>query len=331
MSNQFISCDWGTSNFRLRLVSLPELDVLAEESSDQGVGELAKAWRAKGEGTEDARFTFYMDVLKAQVKKLEERWDQALDNVEVVISGMASSTIGLVNMPYKHLPVPLDGSGLKTKLFKATADFKHDILLISGVETEDDVMRGEETQLIGCLTDDILDHDGEQMVVHPGTHSKHITIKNGQLTGFNTYMTGEFFKVLTTHGILRDNVLANTLGADSPGFAKGVQDSLKAPLLHSTFKVRTNDLFGHLSKEDNYNYLSGLLIGTELQSLQNIHIPVFLCCGPTLVKQYSAALEVLGLTHGIHIFPSEWEEGSVVRGQGKVLNHLSNKKDEQEV
>jgi 2-dehydro-3-deoxygalactonokinase len=60
MNNQFISCDWGTSNFRIRLVSLPYLDIIAEENSDKGVGELAKVWRAKGESTEEARFRFNM-------------------------------------------------------------------------------------------------------------------------------------------------------------------------------------------------------------------------------------------------------------------------------
>ncbi len=324
MDKHFLSCDWGTSNFRLRLVSSEDLQVLDEATSDQGVGELSKAWQAKGSGNEEERTRFYMDVLREHVAALKSRSGISLDGARIIISGMASSTIGLINLPYEALPVPTDGSGLSTHTYEPDESFPHPVLIISGLRSDDDVMRGEETQLIGCLSQEMVAYSGPQLIVHPGTHSKHMTIENGRITGFRTYMSGEFFKLLSTHGILRDNVKINPFRDEArQAFEKGVADSVGVPLLHAAFKVRTNDLFGALSKEDNYHYLSGLLIGSELQELSlEPHARKFLCCGPGLFRQYSLALHTLALDATMEIFPPEWEEGAVVRGHAKVLKHL---------
>ena len=324
MIDHFLSCDWGTSNLRLRLIVLPDLQVVAEVTSDKGISDTAKAWAATGVGkSEEEKLRFYTAVLQEQVAALQQQTEQQLDGLRIVISGMASSSIGLANLPYAALPLPTDGSGLCIRSFLQRDDFPHPLLLISGVRGERDVIRGEETQLIGCLTPEMVDYAGEQMVIHPGTHSKHITIRNKQVTGFKTYMTGEFFKLLSTHGILRDNVTINAFSPDGQkAFELGVKESKAAPLLHAAFGVRANDLFGKLSKEENYHYLSGLLIGTELQSLEGESAKIFLCCGPSLFQQYSAALQVSDLHRKVQILPAEWEESAVIRGQAKILQHI---------
>ncbi len=322
MPTHFLSCDWGTTNFRLRLATADGAQVLAEAESDKGVSNLQKTWKEGGVQDEAARLRFYTDVLRDATRELQSRAGQGLQNLPVVISGMASSTLGLINLPYQSLPVPVDGSGFRTHRIGASEDFPHDILLISGLQhREQDVMRGEETQLVGCLTPEMETHSGDQLIIHPGTHAKHITVSGGEITGFKTFMTGEFFKILSTHGILRDNVVINGFSdaALSP-FEQGVQASLQQPLLHAAFRVRTNDLFARFSKEENYHYLSGLLIGTELQTLRDSGPEKkYLCAGPSLHAPYTAALRVLGLDEKVKSLPPEWEEGSVVRGQAKVL------------
>lgn len=328
--NHFLSCDWGTSNFRLRLVALPDLNVLAEVSSEQGVSVLDKSWKEQKSADDAARYRFYTDVLKDHVGKLAGKTNVPVAGLRIVISGMATSTIGFVNLPYKGLPVMLDGSDLATKILPTYDQLAHDVVLISGVRSDDDVMRGEETQLIGCLTPDIAAHGGRQLIIHPGTHSKHMYIEAGQLTDFKTFMTGEAFKIFTTHGILRDNIVAGDLTEESlRHFINGVEYAQEAPLLHALFRTRTNDLFGQLSKEHNYHFLSGLLIGTELSILKEEHLNISLCCGPAMYGQYVAALQVLGLSDRVNILPPEWEEGSVVRGQATVLKRLMTKESEE--
>ncbi len=320
MEQHFLSCDWGTTNFRLRLVRRDDGAVLHETSDDKGVSDLAKAWGAKQSQDEAARTQFYTDVLRDGVRALEAAAGGTLAGLPVVISGMASSTIGLLELPYAPIPAALDGTGFRTGFLKSLPGFSHPVLLISGLCSEVDVMRGEETQLAGCLTPEMERAEMPLLVIHPGTHAKHMVVERGVLTGFRTFMTGELFKLFSTHGILRDNVTASDFDAAAQEpFGQGVRDAQEAPLLHAAFRVRTNDLFGRFDKGANYQYLSGLLIGTELQTLQDRTERMYLCSGPALHGPYSAALRVLGLHNRVTVFPAEWEEGAVVRGQAKVL------------
>jgi 2-dehydro-3-deoxygalactonokinase len=233
---------------------------------------------------------------------------------------MASSSIGMAELPYHHVPFAIDGSDAKNHFIKADKDFDHDTLLISGVKTNNDVMRGEETQLIGCITSE-MNNDDEKVFIFPGTHSKHILVKDKKVVDFKTYMTGEFFELLSQKSILRASVKKNN---DSSGelksFTRGVKNSIGANLLHASFMVRTNDLFHVLKKEENYHYLSGLLIGTELQDMLQPTIgEIFLCCGSNLRIFYKEAFHVFGLIHKTKIFPPESADTAVIRGQWKIF------------
>lgn len=249
----------------------------------------------------------------------------SLTGVPLVISGMASSSIGMKSLPYQELPLALDGSNILYHYSKAAKTGDHAVLLISGVKSESDVMRGEETQLIGCI-DDNSNNDGEQLYIFPGTHSKHIFIKDGHATDFRTYMTGELFALLSEQSILSSTVekKENTSTDALTSFKLGVKDSVGSNLLNACFKVRTNSLFDKLSKTENYDYLSGLLIGSELQELQPAHNrPTYnrisLCCGSRLKLYYETALGVLGLSSKLFIFNAQSMDEAVIRGQRKIL------------
>jgi 2-dehydro-3-deoxygalactonokinase len=65
-----------------------------------------------------------------------------------------------------------------------------DIIIVPGLAVrslnEPDVMRGEETQLLGAYYDM---PEGARCCM-PGTHSKWVTMRRSVVTGFETYMTG---------------------------------------------------------------------------------------------------------------------------------------------
>ena len=61
-----------------------------------------------------------------------------------------------------------------------------------------DVMRGEETQLVGAVAAD----EASVLAVLPGTHSKWARVDRGRVVDFTTYMTGELYGVLLSHSIL---------------------------------------------------------------------------------------------------------------------------------
>jgi 2-dehydro-3-deoxygalactonokinase len=239
----------------------------------------------------------------------------------VVISGMASSTIGMLEVPYKPLPFATDGSDLDVKLLPATPEFTHAVLLISGVKSDDDVMRGEEVQLVGCQFESTAK---AQLFLHPGTHAKHVLVQKGQATTLKTYMTGEFFSLLSTKSILAASVEEGGKleeGNNRQWFEKGVHDSQEANLLHNTFLVRTNDLFKKASKLENYFCLSGLLIGSECRDLLG-HEPagITLAGEPVLVALYQAALEALGIVDRCPVQTKTAQEVTLT-GQVAVLQH----------
>ena len=314
----FLSCDWGTSAFRLRLVERATLKVLAETHSKEGNAATAELWRQAGQPPEQ-RVAFYRAIIERHLQELEAEAKMPLDDVPVVVSGMASSTIGMLELPYRPLPFATDGSDLLTKIIAPTADFKHPILLISGVRSADDVMRGEEVQLVGCQFGHTAD---EQLFLHPGTHAKHVLVQHGQAVSLKTYMTGEVFSLLSGKGILAASVEEGgnfDEGDHRAWFEKGVQHSQQANLLHNAFLVRTNDLFKKASKRENYFYLSGLLIGGECHDLL-AHRPasITLAGEPALLALYGAALQKLGIADRCPVRTKTAEEVTL-NGQAAVL------------
>ncbi len=292
---RFLSCDWGTTAFRLWLVELAGFKIIAEVSSKQGNSTVYEEW-CKSSLPEEQRISFYLSVIRENIRNLEAQGTGTLDGVPVVISGMASSTIGMMEVPYKALPFALDGTDLSTKMIPASDAFPYPAMLISGAKTEDDVMRGEETQIVGCA---IPNRPEEQLVIHPGTHSKHALVKNGRVVSFQTFLTGELFSLLGTKSILTSSVEEDN-DFDTPDnrvhFDQGVKEGAANNLLHQLFLVRTADLFRKRSKTANYHYLSGLLIGYELTAFpQDYNGTIILAGSAVLVKKYKAAMELTGI------------------------------------
>ena len=290
---KFISCDWGTSSLRLRLVDVDKMFSLAETTGEQGILPVYNLWQQSGR-PESERLSFYQSILAGEIRKMEQQVGFSLEDIPLIVSGMASSSIGMIELPYTEIPFAADAHDLYTKTTEATIDFRHTMRIVSGIKKDDDVMRGEETQLIGCLDDNRED----QFFIFPGTHSKHVSIKNGEIVDFTTFMTGEFFELLSKKSILSNAVEEGESvldGNNLESFEKGVVEGSHINLLHSSFLVRTNNLFNKLSKQENYFYLSGLLIGTELKYLPAVKMPLIVVSDAGLTKLYRIALQKLGV------------------------------------
>ena len=298
-----LCCDWGTSSFRLQLVNTNDLVCLGEIFADTGVADTFTAWQTAA--TPGTRETFFRAELHRQIDRLERQLSIDLTGVPLVISGMVSSSIGLTEVPYASLPFAVDGSQASVRRLNHRDDFQHDILLISGVRSEHDVMRGEETQLIGLMALPHLPVPAAQNVIgiFPGTHAKHLYIQNRQLVHFDTFMTGELFALLLNHSILRDSTHwpghPPQTDRELQAFQNGVAQARihTVPLTQSLFRVRTNQLFSQYSQVENALFLSGLLIGAELGSLlDSTNELLLLCGGHKLAPFYQLALDQLGLT-----------------------------------
>jgi 2-dehydro-3-deoxygalactonokinase len=158
-----------------------------------------------------------------------------------------------------------------------------------------DVMRGEETQILGAMR--LLGlQDG--IVVLPGTHSKWVTVQDGLIRSFSTFMTGEFYALLKQHSILGRTMPAQDGMPDDAAFALGVQLALRSEgLLGTAFSARTLALFNRLQPAQLPDYLSGLVIGEELRSRKpDSRTPVVLVGSDGLTRRYQQALALQGIS-----------------------------------
>lgn len=325
MQNLMLSCDWGTSSFRLRLVDVRDRKIFGEVLSEEGVACTYDKWKASFEQYGISKEHFYSQQLQKNIDALSNTVSVDLSETPVVISGMASSSMGIKELPYAALPFSLDGSTAQVQRLSASNGFSCDVWLISGVRNQQDVMRGEETQVIGLTAiDEKIYTAGDITCIFPGTHSKHIKLVKGKVVDFQTHMTGELFHLMTHYSILKDSVLKSNrqlmTEIDREAFCHGVRQSRVPQLLQILFTVRTNQIFEHLTKEENFFYLSGLLIGTELRGLQNNKdTRIMLCSGSNIFQLYEFAIQELGLADQTVFIAPDRMEKVAIEGQIKVL------------
>jgi len=216
--------------------------------------------------------------------------------IPILASGMITSRNGWLETPYLTLPVgPAELASSLVPLHTASGLQLH---FVTGVTSNHngapDVIRGEETQIAGAVESGLRD----SLFVMPGTHSKWITMQNGRIEDFATYMSGEVFAALRNHTIL--GALMKDSDFSEKGFTQGVAAGFDSgpQLLHSLFKVRTLPLFELIDEEDVADYLSGILIGAEINGATDhttTKEPLVIVGGDDLAKRYAIALEVLGL------------------------------------
>jgi 2-dehydro-3-deoxygalactonokinase len=275
----WIAVDWGTSNLRLWGIDANG-EIAFMRSSDQGMGKL----------TRDA----YPGVLTSLLADAVDIQTET----PVLICGMAGARQGWLEAPYLEAPADLGGlayAGVAPEVPGTRLALK----ILPGVcqkQNGDDVMRGEETQLLG-LGGLIPGFSG--VVCMPGTHSKWAQLDGRRIERFTTVMTGELFELLKTHSVLRHSLTGELDGAErADGFDAGVTQGIEAPqkLSATLFKVRAGSLLSGRTPSWCAGFLSGLLIGAEIGGqrdwIQGEEIP--LIGGTALCTLYSQGLEKIG-------------------------------------
>lgn len=240
----YVAVDWGTSSFRLWLVDRAG-QVLATRRSDEGMLAAAKVG--------------FAGVLQSHLAAVE-----APARLPVLICGMAGAKTGWVEAGYVDTPAPL---AAVLKQAARVGGEARDIRILPGIAQRDasapDVMRGEETQLLGALG---LAAAGEALVCMPGTHSKWVRVKDGTVAHFSTFMTGELFSVVSRETILSLAVAGADDAEDVASFKAAVKAAYDAPAFAANllFTARSRQLLFGGTPAAARETLSGTLIGAEL-------------------------------------------------------------------
>lgn len=332
----FISVDWGTSSLRLRWIALSPFRILAEARGDEGAASIqarAEATGADRAGLFEEVLRSRLEALRAAVPRKEEAGHRlAFASLPVVISGMASSSIGWVELPYAALPFRLDGSDLVARELRlGLASGHHTVHILSGVSAEADILRGEETELLGIFADPArAPLADDALVILPGTHSKHARIRDGRMSRFETHLSGELLEVLRRESILRHHVLpppADVLDGSQPSLdalRQGVSEGAAEPLASALFRVRARSILECRGRAWATAYLAGILLGAELAAARAE------ASGATLVlaasgrhrAAYVQGLETLGLLEMAVIIDSDEAELAAARGHAVYLARL---------
>jgi len=238
-----IGIDWGTTSFRAFRV---------------GRDGTIRDRRAAPKGILNVPDGKFGDTLREEIGP----WLAAGED-RILLSGMIGSRQGWKEAPY--LPCPAGPSELAACLVDIGFDWAQ-VKLVPGLSGTDDsgvaeVMRGEETQVLGVTT---LMRDGG-IACLPGTHSKWVRVEGGRITGFTTHMTGEVFSALRGHTILA-RMMRDGPSDGAPFDAGVVRSAESGGLLHHVFGVRALALAGRLQEAEAPAYLSGILIGHEIRS-----------------------------------------------------------------
>ena len=276
----YVAVDWGTSSFRLWLIG-----------RDGGV----IAERRSGEGMTTAARTGFAEVLASHLAAVA-----APAGLPVLICGMAGAKQGWVEAGYLDTPAALaDIPAAAVRIPGVEGDTR----ILPGLAQRDtatpDVMRGEETQLLGAAG--ALGH-GDHLVCMPGTHSKWVRLSGGTVAGFSTFMTGELFEAIARNTILSHAITgAGAISGESAAFKSAVTRMIEKPALATSqlFSVRAGSLIAGLSPDDAKARLSGTLIGLEIAgALSSVAAgtPVALVVSGGLGDLYRAALSAAGLS-----------------------------------
>ncbi len=273
-----IAIDWGTSNFRAFLLN-GHGELLQKKFARQGI------------------LRVYHGAFAKTLQKQIGDWLAQYPAIPVLMSGMIGSRQGWQEIPYLQCPLAMNelSNGIQ-KIDHAEQQWIVPGLRIDYPDGRVDVMRGEETQILGALSDTTE----PQLFCLPGTHSKWATLADGKLTHFTTFMTGELFTLLARHSIL--GKLMRNAKPDSEGFLRGIAWAERDHfLLSQLFQVRTQVLAGSLDNNDVYSFLSGVLIGHEIRQVLASPLPikkVTVIANSSIAKLYAKALKKYDL-HGV--------------------------------
>ena len=253
----YVAVDWGTSSFRLWLVDRAG-NVLGERRSHEGMMAAGKPG--------------FATVLQSHLEAVG-----AAPGLPVIVCGMAGARQGWVEAGYVDTPAQL-ASILQHAVPVPGQD--RDIRILPGIAQRDpkapDVMRGEETQLLGALGVDAAD---DAVVCMPGTHSKWVRVSGGTVERFATFMTGELFDVISRETILSHAVTGADEAEDIDAFKSAVMAAFETPAFAANllFQVRSGQLlYGGkpvLGPRKNIRHADWSRIGggTRRRSTQNRH------------------------------------------------------------
>jgi 2-dehydro-3-deoxygalactonokinase len=283
---RLVALDWGTTSQRAWLLG-DDGRIIDARRHDRGLLSTAGAERTRDHET-------------AFIEACGD-WLRANPALPAIACGMVGSAQGWEEAGYLTVPTDLAINAVDLSTVRHDLGVLH---LVPGLRMAPhgtlpgDLMRGEETQLIGVL-DLLPEADGPLTVVLPGTHTKWVRMDNRKVISFTTAMSGELFALVLQHGIL---ALTAAHGVpDDVAFARGLaaayaDDARGLPV--ELFGARALVLEDRLAPASVPDYVSGVIIADEVRHQLPRHPNpgrIILCGTTDLCRRYAFALGQQGV------------------------------------
>lgn len=298
----YITVDGGTTNTRVTLVK--DSEILASEKFSLGA-------RTSIDDRGAQRV-----ALKGAIERLLASQNMSECDIDrIIASGMITSEFGLIKLD--HIAAPASIKELHDSMYETVLDdissipfvFIRGVKLMADVLEECDVMRGEETELIG------LGARAEYVYILPGSHSKIIyTDNSGAISRFYTMLTGEMIGSLSSATILKDAVDLSITSIDDKALINGYEYATKNGLNEALFKVRILNNFLGATKAEVYSFFMGAVLSGEINKVIALNPAGVVVAGKEQLKLTTAKLLKHASSLEVEVAPSALVDSCVVRG-----------------
>lgn len=252
----YLTVDGGTTNTRISLVRNGNVIDKAKYKIGAAIGC-------------DKKDLLYQTLKEGIAKILSKNALSEGDVSRILASGMITSEGGLCTL--KHLQTPCGISELARSMHECVISeitsipfvFARGVITDTSTLEELDMMRGEETELIG------LTEQPEQgcLYILPGTHSKMIyTDECGRICHFATVLSGELISAISGNTILKNSISLDTYATDLEYLERGYMCAREHGAGTAFFKVRILDKILGASREQCFSFFIGAVLQNEVDS-----------------------------------------------------------------
>ena len=256
-----LSIDGGTTNTRLVLVR--DSEILAAEKCGLGARNAVL----------DASLS-YADVLTEKLRAFLAT-TQIMPQFAVA-SGMICSEAGLAVTPYIQPPASADKLAEHAVKFTLPKLPELPLWLVPGMRTvgraddptETDIMRGEETELLGLCGR--LGDVSRAVILLPGSHLKTVFLNaDGAAEDFRTSLSGELLRAVAENTILREKLMGvYPKMPDRDRLLAGCTCAAERGVNEALFKVRIRQKFCTDTSEQLFSFLLGAVLCADVERLR---------------------------------------------------------------
>ncbi len=299
-----IGLDWGSTNVR------------------------AYAFDARGEIVDRAQSNAGALTLKSPqqfddaLTALVGNWARQNPATSIIACGMVGAKSGWCEAGYVAIGADViagddsQAAALAGHVVQVETSLGGMLTIIPGIKSDEpDVMRGEETQLVGSGVAD-------GVVVLPGTHCKWVQMKAGRVASFATFYTGEMNALIREHSSVGALIKTAPDHDDINAFETGLHYARAgaASWLHDLFVLRASVVTGQRTEAFVSTALAGWLLGCEVSAALGMYPEtrsVVLVASDALVPWYERAIRAFGVA-----CEALNAEQVTTRGLWRIAQHL---------